>query len=136
MKEKKWEEREKWGIKEKRRYGAESREISKKEDEDQSIRGKRKCEIETEGDSSWTLADLSWLAIRRTSRPRRLQPGGNLTSAKSRALRAPVEVKLCPNKTHEIQHAFYSNLKLGPVIISPSDFFSISKLFFFFTLNV
>lgn len=47
-----------------------------------------------ESNSGWTGADLSWLAIRRTSRPWRLLPSGNLTSAKSSALRAPVGVKL------------------------------------------
>jgi len=57
--------------------------------------GERKLEIEKrKSNSGWTGADLSWPAIRRTSRPWRLLPSGSLTSAKSSALWAPVGVKL------------------------------------------
>lgn len=73
-------EGEKWRIKERRRYGPERRKIRRTEreraaavsDKKGSMRGeKREKEIERGKGvfSGWTAADLSWLDIRRTSRP-------------------------------------------------------------------
>lgn len=64
-------ELEKWGIKERRRYGPGRREIRRREQKgDRSIREKNKGDRKwKESNSGWTGVDLSWPDIRRTSRP-------------------------------------------------------------------
>lgn len=119
-------EGEKWRIKQGRRYGPERRAIRRTEREQQWVGGawgekgegdrKRK-----ESNSGWTAADLSWLDIRRTSRPWRLLPSGKLTSAKSSALRAAVGVKLPLTGPQGFSMSFFfcflPNLKLSWTIM-------------------